>query len=156
MKRRNRKGPYTGRFSPTNVAKYRGDPFNIIYRSLWELKCMRYFDTNPNILEWSSEEIIIPYKSPLDMKYHRYFPDFTIKIKDKEGHIQTFIVEVKPKVQTLQPKLRKRITPRYLNEIAVYTVNQAKWAAAEKYCADRSWKFQIMTEEQIYPRKAHK
>ena len=89
---------YKGRYRPKNKNKYKGNPANVIYRSLWERRFMVYCDTNPAILEWGSEELIIPYKSPLDSKIHRYFPDFYIKYKDKEGKLRKLIVEVKPKM----------------------------------------------------------
>ena len=73
--------PYTkklhqGRFKPKNSAKYVGDPTNIIYRSSYELKFMKWCDINDNITEWGSEEVAIPYRSPIDNRIHRYFPDF--------------------------------------------------------------------------------
>ncbi len=79
---------YSGRYKPTNIKKYKGDHLNIIYRSLWERKFMVYCDLNENILEWGSEELVIPYKSPLDNKWHRYFPDFFIKYRDSKGNIR--------------------------------------------------------------------
>ena len=75
---------YSGRFKPKNYKKYKGDPTRIYYRSLWERRFMVYCDNNVNILEWGSEEVIIPYKSPIDKRVHRYFPDFYIKYKDKK------------------------------------------------------------------------
>ena len=95
---------YKGRYTPKNPKKYRGDYHNIIYRSLWERKFMVYCDNSDNILEWGSEEIIIPYLSPWDGKIHRYFPDFYIKVKQSSGGIKKFIIEVKPKNQTRPPK----------------------------------------------------
>src|SRR5581483_9137771 len=89
-----------GRFSPKNPEKYKGDASQIFYRSSWELKLMLRCDTDPNIVEWSSEEIVIPYVSPLDGKVHRYFPDF--KIKTKQG--KTMVIEIKPLTQTKPPK----------------------------------------------------
>ena len=79
---------YQGKFKPTNPKKYRGNPTNIIFRSGWELKFMKFCDTNKDILEWGSEEVIIPYKSPLDGRYHRYFPDFSVKIRTKDKKIE--------------------------------------------------------------------
>ena len=83
---------YKGKFRPKITKKYKGDYTNIIYRSLWELKFMKYCDSNQNILEWGSEEIIIPYKSPLDNRYHRYFPDFYIKVRETTGQIKKMII----------------------------------------------------------------
>ena len=65
---------YKGKFRPTNRTKYKGDPDNIIYRSLWERQVMKDLDLNVNVVEWASEEIVIPYRSPIDGKMHRYFP----------------------------------------------------------------------------------
>ena len=108
---------YSGRFKPKNYKKYKGDPTNVFYRSLWERRFMVYCDNNPNILEWGSEEIIIPYKSPLDKKVHRYFPDFFIKYKNSSGKIIREIIEVKPKRHLSPPKEPKRKTKRYLGEV---------------------------------------
>jgi hypothetical protein len=141
---------YKGRFSPKNPQKYIGDPTNIIYRSLWELKVMRYLDDNSNVLEWRSEEIAIPYVSPVDNRYHRYFPDFIIKVKTPDGKTQTMMIEVKPKNQTKEPTKKKKITKQYINEVTTWGVNQSKWKAAEEYCLDRGWKFKILTEDEIF------
>ncbi len=73
---------YKGKYKPSYPKKYKGDPTNIIYRSLWERKFMVYCDNNENILEWGSEEFFIPYISPVDRRVHRYFPDFMIKVKE--------------------------------------------------------------------------
>ena len=141
---------YKGRFSPKNPKKYAGDPTNIIYRSLWELKVMRYLDENTNILEWRSEEIAIPYISPVDNRVHRYFPDFIIKARLPDGRTQTMMIEVKPKKQTKEPQKKKRITKAYITEVTTWGVNQAKWKAAEEYCLDRGWIFKILTEDEIF------
>jgi hypothetical protein len=138
-----------GRFTPKNVSKYQGDYRNIIYRSSWELKFMKYCDLNNNILEWGSEEIFIPYRSPLDGKVHRYFVDFYIKIRDVNGNNQKYLVEVKPKKQTKEPKKQKRMTKSYLYEVTEYVKNQAKWAAAEEFCDDHGMHFKIITEDEL-------
>ena len=72
---------YSGRYIPTKPEKYKGNPMKIIYRSLWERRLMVYCDQNDKVIEWGSEEIIIPYYSPLDGRTHRYFPDFYMKAK---------------------------------------------------------------------------
>ena len=102
---------YKGKYRPTNRKKYRGDVNNIIYRSLWERTFMKYCDDNPDIIEWGSEEIIIPYVSPIDGRRHRYFPDFFVKTSKGDK----FLIEVKPKSQTKPPKVPRRKTPKYLN-----------------------------------------
>jgi hypothetical protein len=100
---------YKGRFSPKNPKKYKGDPTNIIWRSLWEKKVMQQLDDNPNVLEWSSEETIVLYFDPVQNKRRRYFPDFIVKIKRIDGTIHTMMLEVKPKSQTIEPKVQKRL-----------------------------------------------
>jgi hypothetical protein len=144
---------YSGKFKPKNYKKYKGDPTKIFYRSLWERKFMVYCDNNPAIIEWGSEEIIIPYRSPIDKRVHRYFPDFYIKYVNTRGQSIREIIEVKPKKQTLPPKEQKRKTKKFLNEIATYAVNQAKWKAAEEFCADRRMSFRILTEDHLLPNK---
>lgn len=140
---------YKGKFIPLNYLKYKGDHLNIVYRSLWELKLMKFFDENDSILEWSSEEIIIPYISPKDKKYHRYYPDFKIKKKTKDNIIETVLIEVKPKKQTKAPKIQNKKTKKYLNEVLTYAINKSKWEYAEKFCDKNNWKFQIITEDDL-------
>tara|TARA_S200000501_G_C20731400_1_gene702997 strand:- start:352 stop:792 length:441 start_codon:yes stop_codon:yes gene_type:complete len=144
---------YSGKFKPKNYKKYRGDPTKIFYRSLWERRFMVYCDNNSKIIEWGSEEIIIPYKSPLDQKTHRYFPDFYVKYINKDKKVVREIIEVKPKKHLSPPKQPKRKTKRYLNEVATYIKNQAKFKAAEEYCKDRRYSFRILTEDQLLPKK---
>ena len=141
---------YRGKYKPKNPNKYVGDPTKINYRSLWERKCMLTFDDNPNIIKWASEEIAIPDLSPVDRKRHRYYPDFMVELKNKEGKIETIMIEVKPKKQTEPPKPRKRKSVTYLNEAKTYAINQAKWAAAQALCDRKGWTFRIMTEKEIY------
>jgi|TARA_B100000131_G_scaffold49120_1_gene43735 hypothetical protein len=140
---------YKGKFRPSKPKKYKGDPTNIVYRSLWELKFMRYCDSNKNVVKWSSEEIVIPYKSPLDNRFHRYFPDFYLKYKDVEGKMIEKVIEIKPAAQVKEPKIQKRKTKKYVTEVVNYAKNQAKWMAAEEFCKDRRWKFQILTEKEL-------
>jgi len=140
---------YSGRFTPKNPSKYVGDHKNIIYRSSWEARCMDWFDRNDNIVSWASEELIIPYVSPVDGKWHRYFPDFLIKTKTKDGKLKTVLIEVKPKKQTKPPPPQKRVTKRYITEVTTWGVNEAKWKAAIEYCKDRTWEFKIITEDDL-------
>jgi hypothetical protein len=140
---------YKGKYRPSYPKKYKGDPTRIIYRSLWERKFMVYCDSNTNILEWGSEEIALPYRSPLDNKVHRYYPDFYIKVKESNGSIKKYIIEVKPKKQTIEPKVQKRKTKGYIYEVREYVRNQAKWEAAKEFCKDRLWEFKIITEKEL-------
>ena len=140
---------YKGRFRPKNSKKYKGDPTKVFYRSLWERRFMHYCDNTPSILEWNSEEIVIPYVSPIDNKVHRYFPDFYIKVRNVSGTVRREIIEVKPKRQCEPPKKPQRQTKKYLREVATYGVNQAKFKAAEEYCKNRKYNFRILTEDHL-------
>ena len=144
---------YKGRYFPTNPKKYRGNPNQIIYRSLWERKVMVYCDKNDAIIEWGSEEVIVPYLSPMDGKIHRYFPDFYMKVRQADGSTKKFIVEVKPKSQCKQPvKNPKRRTTKWFNEVKTFAINQAKWKSAREFCEDKGMEFKIFTEDHINPK----
>ena len=135
---------YKGRYTPKNPNKYKGNPHRIVYRSLWERKFMKYCDFNDAVLEWGSEEIIIPYKSPIDGKWHRYFPDFWVKTAKGET-----LIEIKPKKQTKPPKHNPKHKRRYLKEVKTFAINEAKWKAAEIVCEKRGWKWKILTEDTL-------
>jgi hypothetical protein len=143
---------YKGRFQPKNPTKYKGDPTKIVYRSSWELRFMNYIDMNPNIIQWASEEVIVPYRSPLDGKWHRYFPDFVIKMKDKDGKVSVKMIEIKPRSQSVPPTIKGKTTKptkKYLREVATYGLNMSKWEAAKEFCADRNWEFVVLTEKEL-------
>ena len=140
---------YSGRFKPTNITKYRGDHRNIIYRSSWEKVFMKYCDKNDNIIEWGSEDVIIPYNSPIDNRIHRYFPDFYIKVKDLSGRPKKYIIEIKPKKQTQEPVIQRVKTKKYVREVMEYAKNSAKWDAAITFCKDRMMEFKILTEDNL-------
>jgi len=137
---------YKGFFKPRNPSKYKGDPSNIIYRSRWELKFMGYLDAHKDVLEWSSEELSIPYRSPMDGRVHRYFPDFIVKKVDVNNIAETVVVEIKPAKETKPPAIQSKPTKQYLREVYTWGINSAKWEAAKSFCKDRNWKFIIMTE----------
>ena len=137
---------YRGKFSPKNPQKYRGDYTNIVYRSTWECRVMTWLDGNESIIEWSSEEIVIPYKSPVDNRVHRYFPDFYVKVKQKDDTIRVMIIEVKPAKQTKPPEKKKKVTKQYIQEVVTWGINEAKWKAATEFCLDRGWAFKVLTE----------
>ena len=139
-----------GFFKPQNPKKYMGDPTNIVFRSGWEKRVMDWADGNSNVLRWSSEEVVIPYKSPVDNKWHRYFVDFFVEVKGFNGSVRRLLLEVKPISQTQEPKKQSRNTKRYITEVVTYGINQAKWKAAEEYCKDKGWQFMLITEEQLF------
>lgn len=141
---------YKGKYKPRNPRKYRGDPSRVTYRSLWERKFMVYCDDSDAILEWGSEEVIIPYLSPWDGKLHRYFPDFYIKTKQADGTIKKYIIEVKPKKQTTPPQSTpKRKTRRWFNEVKTWGINDAKWRYATEWCEKNGMEFKILTEDHL-------
>ena len=140
---------YKGKYKPLRPYKYKGNPTKVTYRSLWERKFMQYCDDNINILEWASEEMFVWYKSPVDNRAHRYFPDFYIKVRESTGVIKKYIIEVKPKRQTKPPAKPKRQTRGYLREAFEYAKNKAKWKAANEWCLDRGYEFKVLTEKEL-------
>ena len=133
---------YSGRYKVKNPDKYRGDHTNVVYRSLWEKHAFKWCDENSGVIEWSSEETIIPYLYEVDKKYHRYFVDLMIKTKDGK----TWLIEIKPDKETKIPTGQRR-TKRYINESLTYVKNMNKWEAAQEYAKDRGWHFAIWTEK---------
>ena len=146
MARGFRQGFYRAR----NPEKYRGNASNIVYRSSWELSFCQFLDNNPNILEWASEEVAIPYIKPTDKRVHRYFPDYWIKYKDKEGNLIQEIIEVKPSEQTRSPKRRGKRSKQQIYESITYAINIAKWQAATDFCNKYGMKFRILTEKELF------
>lgn len=143
---------YKGRYKLKYPNKYKGNINNIIYRSSWERKFMCMCDTNSKIISWSSEELIIPYISPKDNQYHRYFIDFNITVRDKNNFIKNIIIEVKPLSQVYPPTKTGKKKSIYTKEVETYLINQAKWKAALEYCNKRNYEFIIATDKKI-PKK---
>lgn len=136
-------------YKPLFPEKYTGDPTNIVMRSSWETRFASWCDKNPAVVKWSSEETIIPYRCPTDDKIHRYFVDFKIQIRNKDGILKTYLIEVKPAAQTQPPVYPGRRTQRYLMESMTFVKNQAKWKAAVEYAKDRGYEFKIITEHEL-------
>ena len=110
---------------------------------------MVYCDNNQNILEWASEELAVPYRSPIDNRVHRYFPDFYIKVKESNGTIKKKIIEIKPLKQCIEPKVKKITSKGYIFEVVEYAKNKAKWNAAKEWCLDHGYEFQVLTENEL-------
>lgn len=140
---------HQGKYSPKSPKKYLGDPTCIFYRSSWELKFFNWLDSSDFVVGWSSEEIVIPYRCPTDDKIHRYFPDVKAQIRNKDGLLKTYLIEVKPAKQTQPPVYPGRNTQRYLTESMTYIKNQAKWKAATEWAKDRGYEFKIITEYEL-------
>lgn len=141
---------YKTKYFPINPTKYIGNYNSIICRSLWERKFCKYLDTNTNIVRWTFESLRIPYISPIDNKQHMYIPDFLIETKDKGGSIETILIEIKPKKQTIKPEMKKKSKKTFLTESYTFMVNEAKWTSAKKYCQENDIKFQILTEDELF------
>jgi hypothetical protein len=109
---------------------------------------MKYLDDHPSVLWWVSEELPIPYRSPIDQKIHRYFPDFIVRLKQADNKEITVVLEVKPYKQTQKPT-QKRQTKRFIQEAMTYAVNQEKWRAADLFCKEHGWQFKIITEKEL-------
>ena len=137
-----------GIYSPINKEKYKGT-FPIIYRSSLELRFMKWVDANPSVLTWGSESIVIPYQNPLTGRVSRYFTDFNIVMKDKQGDFKKFLIEIKPYSQTLPPVQKNKKTKSLIYQQAEYVKNQAKWQSAVEYCSKKNMSFVILTEKHL-------
>jgi hypothetical protein len=137
---------HKGKYKVKHRQKYVGNVNDVTYRSSWERRFMVYCDKNPGILRWNSEEVIIPYYSPVDRKTHKYYVDFLI-----QTDTGMTLIEVKPDRQTRPPKMggTPKSKGRYLKEMKTWKVNEAKWIAAERFCEERGWIFKILTEKHL-------
>jgi len=136
---------YQGRYTIKRPEKYAGDAKKVVYRSLWERQAFKWCENNPKVKMWNSEEVVVPYKSTVDKKLHRYFVDLLIQMEDKK----TYLIEIKPKKETAPPKKPKRKSKRYINEQLTFIKNQDKWNAATEFAEHKGWQFQVWTEETL-------
>jgi len=136
-------------YTPMFPQKYKGR-YPIVSRSSWELQFMKWCDANPNILEWSSESIKIPYLDPVKGRRRRYYPDFWVKVKDKDGNVVKYIVEIKPHKESIPPKPRGKTNKTRRYEMKAYATNQAKWKAAKDYCRRMGLRFKVLTEKELF------
>lgn len=152
---KSKRGYTQGFFSPLNPRKYKGDRNQIVFRSSYEYAAFTFCDTEKAVERWSSEEVIIPYTCPVTGKSRRYFMDLWIQVKQPSGSVQEFLVEVKPKSQTMEPvKGRgKNAEKRYQEAVVEYLTNQAKWEAARRWCDKKGMRFLLWTEDEIFPGK---
>ncbi len=143
-----------GYFKPANPDKYVGDPTQIIFRSSWEFKFLKWCDSSPTIIAYSSEPVGILYYSPLDKRGHTYYIDFYIVTKDNDGNEQKWLIEVKPnkyvKPPTAPDRMTNKQTANYVYAAKQYIINQAKFDAARDFAAQRGLKFGIITENFLF------
>lgn len=143
--------PKPRKWRPKHPEKYIGDVSLIVARSSWEVRFLNWCDSNPNVLKYCSEEIVIPYVSPIDGRVHRYFVDMLVQLKTRSGKIQNVLIEIKPLMQTQPPKKTSgKSKDTYLNEVVTYETNRAKWEAAEQWCQKHDMKFMILTEKELF------
>lgn len=139
-----------GSYTPKNPDKYKGNVAAIRYMSSWELNFHQFLDSNPNVLEWSSEEIKIPYLKPTTGRVHVYLPDYWIRYVTAQGEIVEEIVEVKPDKETRAPRTVGKNKKTQLYEQLTWAVNDAKWKAASLYCKKKGIAFRIVTEKHLF------
>lgn len=133
-----------GKYQLKNPQKYVGNR-EPIYRSSWEWHFMKMCDEHPNITNWASEGVKIPYRDPLTGKQTVYVPDFLIQYEDRHGKKKTELVEIKPASQML----KERVGKNAYNQ-AQFVKNQAKWAAAGAWCKQNGIIFRIINENDIF------
>jgi len=148
--------PKQGVYRLKNPGKYTGPLTDggVLYRSSWESRMFYYMDNNANVIEWSSEGLIIPYIFKLDGKVHKYYPDIVCTIKKSDGSLQTYVIEIKPYKQTIPPtKPKNRSLDRkrkFEKELYTYAKNTNKWEYAKEYCDKNGYIFKLLTEKEIY------
>jgi len=134
-----------------NPSKYIGKR-PIMLRSSWEIILAKQLDEKTSILKWASESVYIPYFNPIKKTMSRYFPDFYVEyINDKTGKVVKEIWEVKPLWETQPPAPGKKMSKKYIEALAKWAVNQAKWKAIIEFCekTNGDLTFRIITEESL-------
>jgi hypothetical protein len=143
-----------GYFKPAHPDKYIGDISQIIFRSSWEFKFLKWCDLSPTIIQYSSEPVGISYYSPLDKRGHTYYVDFYIVTRDAAGNDQKWLIEVKPDKFVKAPVVPKRMTDKqtanYVYAAKQFIVNKAKFEAAKDFAIHRGMKFGIITENFLF------
>ena len=140
-----------GYYTPENPAKYIGDINNVRFMSSWELDVHKFLDRNPHVVRWGSEIVAIPYFKRMTGRMHKYYTDYYVKYRDKNGLLIEELWEVKPYAQTKEPKNTKRKKEQtFLYEKAMYETNIDKWSAAQEFCNKKGIQFRILTEKDIF------
>jgi hypothetical protein len=132
-----------GIFLPKNPSKVIGKGA-IKYRSSWEQVFMNFCDNNPNVVNWGSEVLRIPYRNPITKKNTIYIPDFIVSYIDRNGRQHTEVIEIKPLKEAVMERAR---SPR---DKIMLAINMAKWQAAQAFCANNNLVFRLVTEQQLF------
>ena len=140
-----------GTYEVVNKEKYVGAK-SPRYLSSWELHVCKFLDHHDSVIEWGGDEtVVIPYFDPTRQRKRRYMVDIYMKVKNRKGEIKTYLVEIKPKKETLPPtKTSRKRQDVFESEQNTFIVNSCKWQAARKYAAERGWDFIILTEYEIF------
>lgn len=136
---------YSGKYKVANPEKYKGDIKNVVYRSMWERQVFKFLDSNASVIAWSSEEIRIPYICKTDNRAHLYHVDILVKFANNA----TYLIEIKPKWETLPPPIPKRQTKRYREACMTYLKNMSKWEAAHEWAKKKGIIFEVWTEDTL-------
>lgn len=144
----NQRTLHQGCYKPRYPEKYKGNPANIVFRSGLELKFFRFFDHNNAVIEWNSEEVVVPYISDFDGKIHRYFVDIWARVKGKDK-TNEYIIEIKPFAFTQEPPQKNQKSRAYQQKVVEYIKNLNKWKAADEYARKKGQKFIILTEKDL-------
>lgn len=145
-----KKSKNVGQFIPRNPEKYIGK-YPIIIRSSWERKMCQWLDANSNVIQWSSESHCINYFDPVMEKRRRYYPDFFVIVKTKDGKHKKFLIEVKPYHETIPPKRGRKSESTIRTQELNYLTNMSKWKAARDYCRKMGIdEFKLLTEKEMF------
>ena len=113
-------------------------------RSSWEHSYMRWLDEHPDVVEWGSEVIQIPYFNPLKKRPANYIPDFLIRYRDKNNIIHNELIEIKPLKETMLEHAKSKYDKLMLVQ------NVAKWKAAQSFCRKAGLEFRIINEQHLF------
>ena len=105
---------------------------------------MNFCDNNPNVVNWGSEVLRIPYRNPITKKNTIYIPDFIVSYVDRNGRPHTEVIEIKPLKESVMERAR---SPR---DKIMLAINMAKWQAAQAFCANNNMVFRLVTEQQLF------
>lgn len=146
---------WKGKFEPKNPEKYIGT-YPIIFRSSWEWTLMQKLDSHPNVIQWASESIKIPYWNPFKKGIPGkpnsiYVPDFLVNYQDRKGQTKLELIEIKPMNQTSSNKTGRS----KINQIA-QQINTVKWAAARVWAKKHGMTFRVMTENNMFLTSANR
>ncbi len=138
----------------------------VFYRSSWEKKIMVWLDMKEEIFQWGAECIEIPYQMThfengnIEIKKHRYYPDFFYKMRNSQGVLREVVMEVKPmkeykmvqdlnegKLSVPEKGIKKLKSFEY--DLKMAYKNKQKWETMIKWCDKKGYDFIIITEEHL-------